>query len=264
MLHRAISAIILGVLVVAAPVRAADLRAQLFPLTGEVRLLNPSASPVPFVFYSIESPSGSLTSSSGIWKSITETYDQPAGATPGNGLIDPNGDWVQLSSVATELAEGALDADGGSLPAFRAISLGKIWDPMWVPFPDLDFEIRDDSGILPITIELALDGDYSADYVVDQADYITWRKYVNSMTAFFADGDLDGIVDIDDKLIWQQNFGLTLPLPPYGLGSGGGLPSSGVPEPSSAVFALLFAAALGLAAQRPMRTQNDIALSSRV
>jgi hypothetical protein len=107
---------------------------------------------------------------------------------------------------------------------------------------DLTFDIQDDNGPLPISIELALDGDYSSDQVVDQADYIVWRKYLDSMSAYFADGDLDGIVDIDDRLVWEQNFGLTLPLPPYDteIGGGGLSPvAGGVPEPSSALLLIV-------------------------
>jgi hypothetical protein len=208
-----------------APAFAAELYAQLFPLTGEIRLLNKSAAPVPFVFYSISSDGNALNGSNGVWKSITQNYDRPAGATPGNGFIDPNGDWIKLSSTSAQLAEGALDADGGRLLATRAISLGYVWDPYAVPFPDLVFEVRTDSQVIPITIELALDGDYSSNQVVDQADYVVWRKYVNSMSAYFADGDLDGVVDMDDYVIWRDNFGLTLPLPPYIAGGGGGLAS---------------------------------------
>jgi hypothetical protein len=233
----------------AEPAHAADLRAQLFPLTGEVRLLNPNDVAIPFVFLSIESPSGALNGSNGVWKSITEFYDQPTGATPGNGFIDPNGPWLPLSSMPTALTEGALDIDGGSLPAFRAISLGHIWDPHLVEFPDLEFDIRDDSQSIPVSIEFALDGDYSSDYTVDQADYIIWRKYLDSMTAYFADGDLDGVVDLDDRLIWQSNFGVTLPLPPYGSG-GGGSTVGGVPEPASAILFLLAAALLPFVSRR--------------
>ena len=71
-------------LVVSAPCCAADLDALLFPLTGEIRFHNGSASPVPFVYYSIASSSNALNSSSLVWKSITDTYD-----VSGNGFIDP-------------------------------------------------------------------------------------------------------------------------------------------------------------------------------
>jgi hypothetical protein len=244
----------------AMPALGDDLFAQLFPLTGEVRLLNKTGAPVPFVFYQIDSPSGALTSSNAIWKSIEMNYDSPGGATPGNGLIDPNGDWLQFPSSSIRLAEGAVDADGGMLPAFRAISLGQIWDPHHVDFPDLVFDIRSDTTTIPVHIELALDGDYSSDQVVDEADYIVWRKYLDSLQAWFADGDLDGIVDIDDRLVWQQNYGLTLPLPPFGASEGGSLPvAAGVPEPSSALLLTSILASLAAMALRRRRAPNPIA-----
>jgi hypothetical protein len=103
--------------------------------------------------------------------------------------------------------------------------------------------------MIPITIELAIDGDYSSDAVVDTQDFIIWQKFIDSMTAYFADGDLDGIVDLDDLVVWQTNFGLTLPLPPYilELGGAGVLNSGGVPEPSTtAIFLVAASAALTL------------------
>jgi hypothetical protein len=230
-----------------APTFADDLYAQLFPVTGEIRLVNKGNTDIPFVFYSITSDADALDGTSPIWKSITENYDRPAGATPGNGLIDPNGDWLKLESDPDELTEGALDGDGGTLPASRAVSLGYIWDPYAVPFPDLVFEVWDDFEQIPITVELALDGDYSSDAVVDTADIIIWEKFLDSMTAYFADGDLDGVVDMDDYVIWHQNFGLTLPLPPYVIEAGGGgagiANPVGVPEPSTAALLLLVAGA---------------------
>jgi hypothetical protein len=230
----------------AAPAKAQDLYAQLFPVTGEIRLVNKGAADISFVFYSIDSESGAINSSDAVWKSIARTYDRPAGATPGTGFIDPNGDWIELLQP-NQLAEGAIDADGGSLPAFRAISLGHIWDPFATAFPDLQFEVWNETDLIPITVELALDGDYSADFVVDGGDFIVWQKFIASMTAYFADGDLDGIVDMDDFVIWQQNYGLTLPLPPYVIGPGGGgagiANPVGVPEPTAATLLLVGAAA---------------------
>lgn len=245
----------LGCAAFAAPTaHAAELLAQLFPLTGEVRLVNPNSTAVPLVYVSIESPAGALDGSIGVWKSITDTYDRPAGSTPGNGFIDSNGDWVKLSSDATGLTEGAIDLDGGSLPAYRAITLGYIWNPYHVEYPDLQFDIRDDLQSIPVNIELALDGDYSSDHTVDTGDYLMWRKFVDSMTAYFADGDLDGIVDMDDYLVWQQNFGVTLPLPPYIAGSGNNS-TSGVPEPGSAAW-VIAATMMSVCTSRPRRSSR--------
>jgi hypothetical protein len=251
MLRRVFYAVAICIGLNAAPASAAEIYAQLFPLTGEIRLLNKSDSPVPFVFYSIDSPLGALDSSSAVWESITEHYDQPSGPTPGNGLVDPNGDWLKLIT-ATKLAEGALDEDGGMLPAFRAISLGHIWDPL-VDF-DLVFDVRTQEDIIPVIVEFALDGDYSNDQTVDQADYLVWRKYLNSLTAYFADGDLDGVVDLDDRIVWEENFGVTLTLPFFaggGKGSGGAI--GAVPEPSSAVLFLLAAETMPLVVRRRAR-----------
>jgi hypothetical protein len=236
MVNRLLLAIaVCGSFASAAPASAADIVAQLFPLTGEVRLLNREATPLPFVFYSISSASGALNGSSAVWKSITEHYDSPLGLSAGNGLIDSNGDWVKLSSDSTSLTEGALDADGGSLPALRAVSLGSIWDSHLSAFPDLMFDIQDDAQSFPVTVELAIDGDCSGDGAVDAADYVVWRKLLGSTSAYFADGELDGVIDTSDYAIWRENFGETLPLPPYG--AGGGASSSGaVPEPTNSVL----------------------------
>jgi len=233
---------------------AADIYAQLFPLTGEVRLLNKDASPIPFVYYSITSESGALDASPSQWMSITQNYDAPIGGSPGNGLIDPNGEWIKLSSTSTELTEGALDIDGGSLPAYRAISLGIIWNPHVVAFPDLEFIAGDDLQTHNVIVELALDGDFTRNHVVDASDYVLWRRYVDSMTAWFADGDLDGVVDMDDYLVWQANFGVTLPLPPYEVGSGGGGLAGGVPEPTAAALVFVAASILPFARRRNRRS----------
>ena len=224
-----------------APACAAQLYAQLFPLTGEIRLLNRDPAPVPFVFYSIASASGALDGSNEVWRSITENYD-----ASGNGLIDPAHDWFILSDDPNELAEAVFTGAGGSFPALRAISLGQIWDPVASPFPDLIFDIRSDQQSIPVTIELAIDGDYSSNQVVDQADYVIWRRNLGSTTMLLADGNLNGVTDTADYLLWRANFGVTVPLPPYGAGSGSQstrLAAAGaVPEPVSAV---LLAVSLG-------------------
>ena len=72
-----------------------------------------------------------------------------------------------------------------------------------------------------------------------------------------ADGDLDGVVDIDDRLVWQENFGVTLPLPPYASGEGGGsgVSAGTVPEPSSIVVTLLAGGILPVMVRRRAGTR---------
>ena len=91
---------------------ASNLDAQLFPLTGEIRFRNSSASAVPFAYYSITSPSGALNGSELVWKSIADNLRPRAG----NGFIDPNGEWVELSALSTQLTEGALPALAAAWP----------------------------------------------------------------------------------------------------------------------------------------------------
>jgi hypothetical protein len=220
-------------LVLAAPACAADVNALLFPLSGEIRLRNPDPTAVPFVFYSISSDSatsGALNSSPTVWRSITDNYD-----LSGNGFIDPSFNWTKISTTSTELTEGVFSGPGGSLAAYRSVSLGRIWNPNIVPWTDLDFEIlQPDTSPVNVTVSRALDGDYNFDHFVDNDDYLVWRQNFGSTTNLDADGDINGIVDAADYNVWLVNFGAALPA-----GSGAGLALSAggtVPEPNSAVL----------------------------
>ncbi len=55
-----------------------------------------------------------------------------------------------------------------------------------------------------------LSGDYNQDTVVDAADYVVWRKTVDSTSDFRADGNGDGVIDAGDYEVWRANFGATL------------------------------------------------------
>lgn len=235
------------------PACFANLDVQLFPLTGEVRLLNRELTATPIVYYQITSAGGALDGANGVWTSISRTYDSPAGPTPGNGLVDPTGQWQILSASPTELTEGVFSAPGGSLPATRAISLGHIWNPTAVPFPDLVFDVRNDQGPIPVALHLSLDGDYSFNQSVDQADYVLWRRHLDSTTMLLADGNLNGVVDVADYLVWRANFGTQLPLPPYGAGSGGNARQAlnVVPEPANIALALIACGCLAVFFRRP-------------
>jgi hypothetical protein len=220
-----------------APVEAATLLARMFPLTGEIRLKNDSVLPVPIVFYSIESNAGGLNGSPVRWVSITDHYDAPVAPFPGNGFIDPNGAWVKLSSATTELAEGALDLDGGRLPAKREISLGQIWNPS---IAGLTFAATEPNGqpisILPVE---AIDGDYDWDGQVDAADYVVWRQNFSSTSMLDADGNVNGIVDAADYSVWRNNFGRSLLGSATAAAMGASMPpllaGPAVPEPASVV-----------------------------
>ncbi len=83
-------------------------------------------------------------------------------------------------------------------------------------------------------------GDADLDGVVTGADYVIWRKHLNSPGGW-RDGDFsgNGTVDMADYDIWRTNFGVAPP------GSGAGLAEATVPEPQT--FVLLALAAISLA-----------------
>lgn len=208
----AVIAIACGILLgMERPASAATLFVQLFSKTGEIRLQNrEAASPIPFVFYSIKSPGGALINAASAWKSITENYDAPVGLSPGNGFVDPNGEWIELSTSTAELAEGALDLDGGMIAPQRSVSLGRIWNT--TKFPDFAFSATAPDGMpIDLSAVLAIDGDYLPDGIVTSFDYQLWRQNFGSTTVLLADGNLDGTINAADYVLWRNNLGMSVP-----------------------------------------------------
>ncbi len=81
-------------------------------------------------------------------------------------------------------------------------------------------------------------GDYNGNGVVDMADYVLWRNggpLQNEINTV-------GTVDASDYTAWRSKFGNTS-------GSGSGLGSAAVPEPTSMCF-MLMAVVGGLVARR--------------
>jgi hypothetical protein len=78
--------------------------------------------------------------------------------------------------------------------------------------------------------------DFNEDTLVNGADLTTWRGAfdVNANADADGDGDSDG----DDFLVWQRQVGATS-IVPSGIGT-----AAAVPEPSSALLAMLGAASL--------------------
>jgi hypothetical protein len=232
--------------------RAANLTLQLYPLTGEMRLSNAGSTPIQFIYYEINSPSGGLNSADGVWTSISDTYD-----VSGNGFIDPANNWTELPVNTTKLAEGAFFGPGGSLPAYRSIGLGHVWDPNVASAASIvpNFVQAQGQNPVPMDKELIVDGDYDTSLLVDQQDYAFWRILFGSTTNPMADGNHNGVVDAADYTIWRDHLGAHYFGAGLGAASGGGaLASAAVPEPEGAALALL--ACSGVFSWRVCRRRN--------
>lgn len=92
-------------------------------------------------------------------------------------------------------------------------------------------------------------GDYNGDGTVNAADYVLWRKSLNSTTNLAADGNHDGVIDADDYTVWRYEFGKPAP------GSGASI-AAAVPEP---IAILIMAPALPLLVSR-RRSRVDFEL----
>jgi hypothetical protein len=204
--------------------RGQTLTLELYPLTGELRLLNDTNAPIPFVYYEINSPSGGLNSAANVWTSISGHYD-----ASGNGFIDPVNNWTTLPFGTTKLAEGAVHGPGGSLPAYRSIGLGYVWNPNVATAASIVPTFLEPGNDNPIPIEkmVAVDGDYDTNLVVNQQDYSIWSILFGNTTHPKADGNHNGIVDAADYTVWRDHVGASALAD--GLGS---LSAAAVPEPT--------------------------------
>ncbi len=77
-------------------------------------------------------------------------------------------------------------------------------------------------------------GDYNSSGVVDEADYVVWRK-----GSILADGNFDGVVNQADYDVWRAHFGQSM------VGSGVGTTTL-VPEPTSAALVAFAAMIFGM------------------
>jgi hypothetical protein len=94
---------------------------------------------------------------------------------------------------------------------------------------------------------VANSADYNHNGLVDAADYVLWRKTNGSPAAppgSGADGNGDGTVNSLDYNLWRSHFGNV-----SGAGSGGGLSTNSVPEPTGCIL-LTIGALLGIAPRR--------------
>lgn len=206
-------------------------------VTGEISLVNSSASPAPIAGYSIYSPSGALLPAN--WLSIADNYDSNSG-----GFVDINDTWAVIAANANSLAEGQIGGpgpkDGGVLTPGQRVSLGLAWDPFRIQ--DLTASILGASGTVPVTpIYTTFSADFDENLRVDRADLALWRIcFISGCEVGDADGNQ--VVNGNDYLIWLQQAGSSGPIPPpgsVGMASGVGATATAIPEPTSLALAVV-------------------------
>lgn len=152
---------------------------------------------------------------------------------------DPLGDAAW--NIAASLLSGTFT--GATAPAFVSGSTGNIFTSVPVSNNALGNEALA-SAITTVvrTNAVAMSADYNQNGIVDAPDYVLWKK-TNLSPAVppgsGADGNRDGTVNLADYTLWQSRFGN-----PFGAGSGGGLSTGAIPEPTGCILltigALLF------------------------
>ena len=131
---------------------------------------------------------------------------------------DANDDWDTQLSAVTVGPDGTINFNG-------------YWGDYQLTVGQQTYNVTLSKG--QSTYSLAIKpGDYNADGLVDAADYVVWRRALDSTTDLRADGNGDRVIDTGDFDVWRANFGAT-----YANGFGA---DTAIPEPASAALALCF------------------------
>jgi hypothetical protein len=141
-----------------------------------------------------------------------------------------------------------LPVDGLYLIAMR-LKLPGLADslPVFMVFgtPGSSLSAEDDAAVPWVKQQLSIPGDYNQNGVVDAADYVLWRKTLNSSVSpqgSGADGNSNGSIEAEDLTFWRQHFGQASQIivnTASGAGTSEGVFFGSVPEPTTAWLLLL-------------------------
>jgi hypothetical protein len=158
------------------------------PTTGQAAIQNESPYfDVAIDAYTIESANGRLRFANGQW----------------NSLDDQNLDtWEQADNVNASRVTEFNRAGSTALPGGGTIlNLGTLVDVTGAPLRDDEFRFSFS------LVGGGAEGDYNDNGIVDAADYVVWRKNLNT-GATLPNDDTPG-VDQNDYARWRANFGNT-------------------------------------------------------
>lgn len=167
--------------------------------TGSVALHNPTDQPLPFDYYEIASPAGSLVSDSWVPIEAQGLAGFPGGDDNGQG-------WEALGGAGADfLAEGRLVGES-TLAADGWLGLGNLVQPGTPPQLSLVYGL---GGVFRtgqvVFAASAAAGDYNRDGVVDQSDYAVWRNNYGSRAVLPGDAT-PGVIDAIDYAVWREGL----------------------------------------------------------
>lgn len=182
----------------------------------------------------------------GLLGTVTDAHIHATTAIADSGVADPATQLPTFTDFPAGVSSGSYDhefdlalastynpafitSSGGTISdAYVALSNALFSGKAYFDIHTTAFADGEIRGFLSYVL-----GDYSDNGIVDAADYVMWRKTVNTTgEGLKADSNNDNVVNVDDYTAWRQNFGHTgLSSTP---GSGSRFATS-IPEPSSLI-----------------------------
>lgn len=192
--------------------------------SGQASITGDDVIATPVNFFDVTSPSGALVGAnvSGLAARKPNSVD---GSDPDSTVGNTSGEfWQGLAATNNRVTEAFL-LGSSSFTNSRTESLGNIFNTSGAH--DLVFtytNIFGDvvNGVVQYFTPVGVPGDYNNNGVVDTADYVLWRNGGPLQNEV----DTPGVVNAADYAAWRARFGNTS-------GSGSGLGSGAVPEPSA-------------------------------
>ena len=212
---------------------------------GQVSIFNDTDNPVSFNSYRIASATSALNFAG--WTSLSDQGLNPVdgtdpGTIPGDGVGET---WDEAGGSGDAVLAESFLLGSTTLAPMDSVSLGTAFNPTGLH--DVTFSYLDatSGAIVAGSVEYAVTpgvtGDYNNNGTVDAADYVVWRKNVNTMNVLPND-DIGGTIGQSQYDQWRAHFGQS---------AGNGASASAnaaIPEP--ATWLLLFLAVIGCTLRR--------------
>ena len=220
-------------------------------VSGGVSIVNDTATAISLQGYELTSATGSLDVTPNGWRSLSDQNIDPVMGGDGPGETWEEGGNPSPSGILEGFLLGSSILTPGA-----SLNLGRAFDEQ-INIQDLSFRYRlaSQNGIIHGSVVYddtpppPLNGDYNNNGDVDAADYVLWRRNLDSTTTLPND-PTPGMISVEDYGVWRANFGKI-----DGAGAAATSFAAAVPEPSlsaQSIVASFFA--VSWARLRSMRT----------